>query len=133
LSDIVSPLAGLETGADAETGGGVSISEQLTNWWRDASKCGMWLHLITHSSALIPFGPLSSCSIMVVANLKNPKGCDVMIATLAHSEKGFVDEPWRRFLAPMPLRNICPKSSVLDSAIARHWDIIRFASASAVA
>jgi len=96
-------LSGLETGADEETGGGVSVSEQLTNWWRDARKYGMWLHLITQSPSLIPFGILSSCNNMVVANLKNPKDRDAMIAALARSEKGFVDEPWRRFLASIPV------------------------------
>lgn len=96
-------LSGLETGADEETGGGVSVSEQLTNWWRDARKYGMWLHLITQSPSLIPAGILSSCNNMVVANLKNPKDRDAMIAALARSEKGFVDEPWRRFLASMPV------------------------------
>jgi len=96
-------LSGLDTGAEEETGGGVSVSEQLTNWWRDARKYGMWLHLITQSPSLIPTGILSSCNNMVVANLKNPKDRDAMIAALARSEKGFVDEPWRRFLASIPV------------------------------
>ena len=67
-------LSGLDTGAEEETGGGVSVSEQLTNWWRDARKYGMWLHLITQSPSLIPFGILSSCNNMVVAQPEEPQG-----------------------------------------------------------
>ena len=96
-------LAGLETGADEETGGGVSVSEQLTNWWRDARKYGMWLHLITQSPALIPFGILSSCNNMFATQIKNQKDQDIIITALARSPKGLVDEPWRRFLGSIPI------------------------------
>jgi len=95
-------LAGLQDGQDEE-GGGVSVAEQFANMWRDSRKYGIWLHLITQSPALIPAGILSSCNNLVVAQLKNGRDRDAVVAALARSEKGFVDEPWRRFLASMPV------------------------------
>ena len=106
-------LSGLETGADEETGGGVSVSEQLTNWWRDARKYGMWLHLITQSPALIPFGILSSCNNMFATQIKNQKDQDIIITALARSPKGLVDEPWRRFLASIPIARAVVKLGYL--------------------
>lgn len=60
---------------------------------------GIWLHVICQSPALLPPGILSSCNNLAAAELKNPKDRDLIIAALARSEKGLVDELWRRFLA----------------------------------
>jgi len=71
--------------------------------WRDSRKYGIWLHLITQSPSLIPPGILASCNNLFAAQLKNGKDRDTVIAAFARSEKGFVDEPWRRFLASIPV------------------------------
>ena len=76
---------------------GLNPGHGLAGGEEPASGCA-W---VRQSPALIPFGTdnVSSCSNMVVANLENPKDRDAMIAALARSKKGFVDEPWRRFPA----------------------------------
>jgi hypothetical protein len=97
-------LAGLDNArAGEDEGGGLSTADQFANMWRDSRKYGIWLHLITQSPALIPPGILASCNNLFVAQLKNAKDRDAAIAAFARSEKGFVDEPWRRFLASLPV------------------------------
>ena len=71
--------------------------------WSDSRKYGIWLHLITQSPSLIPTGILSSCNNLLVGQVKNAKDRDMVIAALHRSEKGFSDEPWRRFLASLPI------------------------------
>lgn len=86
-----------------EDGGGVTVAEQFANMWRDSRKYGIWLHLITQSPSLIPPGIFSSCNNLFAMNLKNPKDRDLVVAALARSEKGLVDERWRRFMASLPI------------------------------
>lgn len=95
-------LAGLDSGASDDESG-QSTAEQFASMWRDSRKYGIWLHLITQSPSLIPPGILSSCNNVFVSQLKNPKDRDLAIAALHRSEKGFVDETWRRFLASLPV------------------------------
>ncbi|MBI3958845.1 MAG: ATP-binding protein, partial [Chloroflexi bacterium] len=95
-------LAGLDS-TSSEDESGQSTAEQFANMWRDSRKYGIWLHLITQSPSLIPPGILSSCNNIFVSQLKNPKDRDLAIAALHRSEKGFVDEAWRRFLASLPV------------------------------
>ena len=93
-------LAGLEQAGD---GGGQSVAEQFEAMWRDSRKYGIWLHLISQTPSAIPAGILSSCNNLFICQLKNPRDRDLMLAALHRSEKGFVDETWRRFLASMPV------------------------------
>ena len=94
---------GWTTAGGEEEGGGTSTADQFANMWRDSRKYGIWLHLVTQSPALIPPGILSSCNNLFAAQLKNPKDRDAGHGGPARSEKGFVDEPWRRFLASIPV------------------------------
>ncbi len=96
-------LAGLDNAPPGDEGGGPSTAEQFANMWRDSRKYGIWLHLVCQSPALIHPAILSSCNNLFAAQLKNPRDRDVVTAILARSEKGFVDEPWRRFLASIPV------------------------------
>ncbi|RLT39266.1 MAG: hypothetical protein DWI57_10560 [Chloroflexi bacterium] len=101
-------LAGLDsTSSDDESG--QSTAEQFANMWRDSRKYGIWLHLITQSPSLIPPGILSSCNNIFVSQLKNPRDRDLAVAALHRSEKGFVDEAWRRFLASLPVARTVAK------------------------
>ncbi len=93
-------LAGLEQGGE---GGGQTVAEQFEAMWRDSRKYGIWLHLISQTPSALPAGILSSCNNIFVCQLKNPRDRDLMLAALHRSEKGFVDETWRRFLASMPV------------------------------
>jgi hypothetical protein len=96
-------LSGTDYG-DSEDGGGAQYTaEQFANMWRDSRKYGVWLHVITQSPALIPPGILSSCDNLIATQLKNPKDRDLVVAAVARSEKGFVDEAWRRFIARLPI------------------------------
>ena len=93
-------LAGLQrTGEE----GGASVAEQFEAMWRDSRKYGIWLHLLTQTPSAIPAGILSSCNNVFACQLKNPRDRDLIIAGLHRSEKGFVDETWRRFLASLPV------------------------------
>ncbi len=93
-------LAGLERSGEE---GGPSVAAQFEAMWRDSRKYGIWLHLISQTPSAIPAGILSSCNNIFVCQLKNPRDRDLMLAALHRSEKGFVDETWRRFLASMPV------------------------------
>ncbi|MBI1296739.1 serine-rich protein, partial [bacterium] len=95
-------LSGLDSGG-SEDESGQSTAEQFANMWRDSRKYGIWLHLITQSPSLIPPGILSSCNNIFIAQLKHPKDRDLAIAAIHRSEKGLVDETWRRFLASLPV------------------------------
>jgi hypothetical protein len=95
-------LSGLDSGG-SEDESGQSTAEQFANMWRDSRKYGIWLHLITQSPSLIPPGILSSCNNIFVSQLKNPKDRDLVVAAIHRSEKGLVDETWRRFLASLPV------------------------------
>jgi hypothetical protein len=102
-------LAGLDNGGGDDEGGGASTAEQFANMWRDSRKYGIWLHLITQSPSLIPPGILSSCNNLLVGQVKNPRDRDLVVASLHRSEKGFVDEGWRRFLASLPIARAVAK------------------------
>jgi len=71
--------------------------------FRDARKYKARLHVITQAPSLIPQDIISSCNNLVVGFLKNPKDKDIVLSGIARSEKGFVDEPWRRFLADLQI------------------------------
>ena len=103
-------LAGLDNGGSGDDeGSGLSTADQFANMWRDSRKYGIWLHLVTQSPALIPPGIMSSCNNLFAAQLKNARDRDAVIAAFARSEKGFVDEPWRRFLASIPVARMVVK------------------------
>jgi hypothetical protein len=101
-------LVGLDS-TSSEDESGQSTAEQFANMWRDSRKYGIWLHLITQSPSLIPPGILSSCNNIFVSQLKNPRDRDLAVAALHRSEKGFVDEAWRRFLASLPVARTVAK------------------------
>ncbi len=82
-----------------ENGGGVTVAEQYDNMFRDSRKYGVRFVVITQSPSLIPPGVISSCSSLFVGFLSDPKDKDLALSALAKSEKGFVDEPWRRFIS----------------------------------
>ena len=96
-------LAGLDNSGEDDSGSGTSTAEQFSNMWRDSRKYGIWLHLITQSPSLIPPGIMSSCNNLFACQVKNTKDRDLVTAAIARSEKGLVDEPWRRFLATLPI------------------------------
>lgn len=102
-------LAGLDSGGGDDEGSGASTAEQFASMWRDSRKYGIWLHLITQSPSLIPTGILSSCNNILVNQVKNPRDRDLVIASMHRSEKGFVDEGWRRFLASLPIARAVAK------------------------
>ena len=56
---------------------------------------------MTQSPATLPPGIVDSCNNAFVVQLKAPKDRDLMMAHLALSEKGFVDEHPRRHISRM--------------------------------
>lgn len=90
-------------GGGDEEGGSSSIAEQYGAQFRDARKYGVRFSVIAQSPALLEPGIASSCSNLVVHFLKHPKDKDIILAALARSEKGFHDEPWRRFIDDIPI------------------------------
>jgi len=91
-------FSGLD-GGDPEARTGPSVSEQYSNMFRDSRKYGCFFGVITQSPSLIPQGIISSCNNLVIGFLKNPEDKNIVLSAIARSEKGFVDEPWRRFLS----------------------------------
>jgi len=91
-------FSGLD-GGDPEARTGPTVSEQYSNMFRDSRKYGCYFGVITQSPSLIPQGIISSCNNLVVGFLKNPEDKNIVLSAIARSEKGFVDEPWRRFLS----------------------------------
>ena len=51
----------------------------------------------------LPPGIVDSCNNAFVAQLKSPKDRDLMVAHLALSKKGFVDEQYKRYISRMPV------------------------------
>lgn len=91
-------FSGLD-GGDPEAKSGPSVSEQYSNMFRDSRKYGCFFGVITQSPSLIPAGIRASCNNQVIGYLTDPKDKDVVLSAIARSEKGFVDEPWRRFIS----------------------------------
>ena len=87
--------------ASGDDEGGATTAQQFQDMWRDGRKYRIWLHLMTQSPADLPPGIVDSCNNAFVTQLKNPKDRDLMMAHLALSEKGFVDEHYKRFLSRM--------------------------------
>ncbi len=96
-------FAGVDAGSGDDESGGVSLSQRFGDMFRDARKYKARLHVITQAPSLIPQDIISSCNNLVVGFLKNPKDKDIVLSAIARSEKGFVDEPWRRFLADLQI------------------------------
>jgi hypothetical protein len=90
-------------GGGEDDSGGVSASQRFGDMFRDARKYHARLHVITQAPHMIPDDIISSCNNLVVGFLKNPKDKDLVLSALARSEKGFHDEPWRRFLSDLPI------------------------------
>jgi hypothetical protein len=93
-------LGGVNAAAGNDEGG-ATTAQQFQDMWRDGRKYRIWLHLMTQSPAELPLGIVDSCNNAFVTQLKNPRDRDLMIAHLALSEKGFVDEHYKRFLSRM--------------------------------
>jgi len=83
--------------------GGPSVAERFEAMWRDSRKYGIWLHLLTQTPSAIPPGIMSSCNNLFVAQLKNAKDRDLVTSSMHRSEKGLVDEQWRKFLSRLPV------------------------------
>jgi hypothetical protein len=96
-------FGGVDGGGSEDDTGGISLSQRFGDMFRDARKYKSRLHVITQAPSLIPQDIISSCNNLVVGFLKNPKDKDIVLSALARSEKGFVDEPWRRFLADLQI------------------------------
>jgi hypothetical protein len=92
-----------EVGGGEDEAGGISASQRFGDMFRDARKYRARLHVITQAPHLIPDDIISSCNNLVVGFLKNPRDKDLVLSALARSEKGFHDEPWRRFLSDLPI------------------------------
>ena len=90
-------------GGDEGAGGGISATQRFADMFRDARKYKCRMHVITQSPHLIADDIVSSCNNIILGYLKNPKDKDLVLAALARSEKGFHDEPWRRFVDDMPI------------------------------
>ena len=96
-------FGGVDVGASEDDTGGISLSQRFGDMFRDARKYLARLHVITQAPSLIPQDIISSCNNLVVGFLKNPKDKDIVLSAIARSEKGFVDEPWRRFLSDLQI------------------------------
>lgn len=95
-------FGGIDDGGSDESGG-VSAAQRFGDMFRDARKYRARLHVITQAPSMIPPDIISSCNNLVAGFLKNPKDKDIVLSALARSEKGFHDEPWRRFLDDLPI------------------------------
>ncbi len=92
-----------DSGGGEEGGGGMSASQRFSDMFRDARKYKARLHVITQAPSLIAQDIISSCNNLVVNFIKQPRDKDLVLSALAHSEKGFRDEAWRRFIDDMPI------------------------------
>ena len=85
-------------GGDDGAGGSMSATQRFADMFRDACKYKCRLHIITQAPHLIADDIISSCNNIIIGFIKNPKDKDLVLSALARSEKGFHDEPWRRFI-----------------------------------
>jgi hypothetical protein len=94
-------LSGISGGDDDGQGGDYMV-EQLGQQWVDSRKARIWLHGIVQAVSLIPRPVRQSCNNIFSGTVKGADDRDIVVGSMARSEKGFVDEPWRRWLARLP-------------------------------
>jgi hypothetical protein len=92
-------FGGLDSGGDAETRTGPTVSEQQSAMLRDSRKYGCYFGIINQSPSEMPMGIRTSCNNQVVGFITDPKDKDVVLSAIGKSEKGFRDEEWRRFVS----------------------------------
>ena len=103
-------LCGVDVGATSDDQSGRAQTTQLfQNMWRDGRKYGIFLHPIVQTPSELPAGILSSCNNAFIGQLKRPQDRDVAVAHIARSEKGFVDEHYRRFISRLPVARMLVK------------------------
>ena len=85
------------------------LVRQMSQQFVDSRKAHAWLYGITQVPSLIPRAILQSCNNSFFGNEKGAEDRDIEVGILARSEKGFVDEPWRRFLACLPVAQMTAK------------------------
>lgn len=108
-------FGGVGEDAGDDEGGGVSTSQRFGDMFRDARKYRCRLHVITQAPSLLPQDIISSCNNLVIGFLKNPRDKDIVLSALARSEKGFHDEPWRRFLTNENIGMLIGRFPYIDS------------------
>lgn len=97
-------FAGADSGGgDEDESSGISTSQRFGDMFRDARKYKARLHVVTQAPHMLPADIVSSCNNLVIAFLKNPKDKDLVLSSLARSEKGFRDAEWRRFVSDIPI------------------------------
>ena len=94
-------LGGAHTRAEERPGEGAAAA-LFETIFRDARKYDVWLTVIAQTISALAPAILSSCPNGFVGQLKNPRDRDLVMAWLGKSEKGFVDEDYKRFLSRMP-------------------------------
>jgi hypothetical protein len=94
-------LSGISGGDDDGQGGDYMV-EQMGQQWVDSRKARIWLHGIVQAVSLIPRPVRQSCNNIFSGTVKGADDRDIVVGSMARSEKGFVDEPWRRWLARLP-------------------------------
>ncbi len=86
-----------------------ATAEQFEAMWRDSRKYGIYLHLIAQSPHQIPAGILSSCANVAFSRLSKAEDQDIVLSAIHKSPRGFTDEPWRRFIANLPIGGMVVK------------------------
>lgn len=93
----------VQTKSGEDDSGGMSATQRFADMFRDARKYMARLHLVTQAPSILPQDIMSSCNNLVLGFLKQPKDKDLVLSSLARSEKGFRDEEWRRFVDDIPV------------------------------
>ena len=95
-------LTGVSSGPQSDSGTRSQVSDIFESMWRDSRKYSIYLHLMCQSPSEIPPGIISSCNNSFIFQLKNAKDRDMAMSQIARSERGFVDENYKRFMSRMP-------------------------------
>jgi hypothetical protein len=85
--------------------------------WRDGRQNDIWLHVIAQTVSALPAAILSSSNNAFFSQNKNPRDRDLIMAHLAFSEKGFVDEDYKRFISRMAQKMAICKLGYSDDTI----------------
>ena len=93
-------------GGDQERGATGMAAHFFEELFRDSRKYDIWLYAIFQTISAVSPAIFSCCPNGFIGQSKNARDRDAIMAWLAKSEKGFVDEDYKRYLSRIPAETL---------------------------
>ncbi len=98
-------LSGAASTIGSDTTGTSSRAAAIELWqtmWRDGRKYSIYLHPVVQTLSELPPGIQASCNTSFFGQMKGLADRDLAIGHIARSERGFVDEEYKRYMSRIP-------------------------------